>query len=263
MRRLSKDAKRNIVSYLLTIFIYVPLIAWWIIDSSILIASPSKAKVKEITLDLNSFQSNPPEPTEEDRDNTDREIEKRKERPKETIEPPKPKPTPILSPIPKPIIKEVIKKRPIDIPKSKKVEPKKQKVKTKKPKKPKTKSQKVKKSKSKHRAKRYSRNSGQKRGKSTIKSSTVGKSQFIRRLKSKIERNKKYPRIAQKRGMQGSIKVRFTITKAGAPTNIVTRGPRVFSSATKSAIKRSFPISTKGVSLPMDITLTINYRLKR
>ena len=257
MRRLSKQTKRNMISYLLTFFLYLPLILWWSIYSSMLIASPSETKTKEISLDLNSFQDNRPEPIQEDIEATEKEI-KREVIPKESVATPKPKPTPMVTSAPKPIIKKVVKKRPIDIPKSKRVDKKKRKIKKSKSK------QKIQKhSRSRSRNRDKSRNISKKRGKSTIKSNNIGKSKFIKNLKLKIERNKKYPRIAQKRGMQGSVRVKFTITRAGTPSNIVTRGPKVFSSATKSAIKRSFPISTKGVSLPINITLTINYHLKR
>ncbi len=235
------------ISYLLTMSIYVPLILWWLTYSSMLTASPSDIKAREIALDLNSFQESVSEPIKKSTKHKSAEDDKVRQK----IEAPKPapklkttlEPMPKLATIPKVISKKVVKTRTTKRLSSK------------------VKSQKAKKPKSKRRTQKQSRS--KKRGKSTRKSNAVGKSHFINRLRSKIERNKKYPKIAQKRGMQGSVKVKFTITSSAKPSHITVKGSKVFVTATKSAIKRSFPISTKGVSLPMNITLTINYHLKK
>ena len=275
MKRLSSQTKRNVISYLLTIALYMPLIYFWLIYSSKLIASSSDIKVKEIVLDLSSFRD---DRFEKSMLKKTKEIEP----PKESVKPAKPKPTPIQTPTPKPIVdilpktsktslasteskakatiskfvkahpKKVAKKRVIDRSTRKKSRASKMLVK-----------KSGKRSKSKYNTHKHSKNISHKRAKSYQKSSNKVKNQFIINLRSKIQKNKKYPRIAQKRGMQGSVKVRFTVTKAGTPSNIVVKGSRVFINATKSAIKRSFPLSTKGVPLPISISLTVNYHLNR
>ncbi|RLA68643.1 MAG: hypothetical protein DRG30_11010 [Epsilonproteobacteria bacterium] len=83
------------------------------------------------------------------------------------------------------------------------------------------------------------------------------------RLKAKINSNKSYPRIARKRGMQGHVKIRFRITSAGKLSGLSATGPRIFLNSAKRAVKKAFPLSTRGVSLPMSVTLTLNYQLKK
>jgi protein TonB len=64
--------------------------------------------------------------------------------------------------------------------------------------------------------------------------------------------------------MQGSVKVRFTILPGGNVGNISISGPKVFHRSARSAIKKSFPVSTKNipVSLPQTVNLTLRYQLR-
>jgi len=144
-------------------------------------------------------------------------------------------PEPVVKPIPelKPVIKEV-KKKP---------KPKKKIVKKKK-------KRKVKKSSS--------------RRATSSRVNPNKKSQFLAKIRAKINRAKSYPRIAQKRGMQGTVKVRFTILKNGRVGHISLSGPKVFHNSAKRAVKKAFPINTKNapLSLPASVNLSLRYQLR-
>lgn len=90
------------------------------------------------------------------------------------------------------------------------------------------------------------------------------KSQFLAKIRAKINRAKSYPRIAKRRGMQGFVKVRFTILKNGSVGNITVKGPKVFHASAKSAVKKAFPIKTKNtpLRLPTTVNLTLRYKLR-
>ena len=159
-------------------------------------------------------------------------------------------PEPIVEkivPKPKPVVKKVVKKKSI-----KKKIIKKKRVK-KKPRKKKS----VKKRVTKRKATR-------KKPASKKKVSPAKKNAFLSRIRSKINKNKTYPRIAQRRGMQGSVKGRFTIQRSGRVGNISVSGPKVFHSSAKRAVQKSFPISTKNapISLPETVNFTLRYQLR-
>jgi protein TonB len=90
------------------------------------------------------------------------------------------------------------------------------------------------------------------------------KSRFLASIRAKINRAKSYPRIAQKRGMQGTVKVKFTILKNGHVGNIRLSGPKVFHNSAKRAVKKAFPISVKNapLSLPTSVNLSLRYQLR-
>jgi protein TonB len=94
--------------------------------------------------------------------------------------------------------------------------------------------------------------------------SSVTQNAFLSRIRSKINNNKTYPRIAQRRGMQGSVKVRFTILKSGRVGNISVSGPKVFHKSAKNAVRKSFPIATKNapISLPTTVNFTLRYQIR-
>jgi protein TonB len=144
-------------------------------------------------------------------------------------------PEPVIKPIPelKPVIKEV-KKKPK--PKKKIVKKKKQ--------------------------RKASRSSSRRATSSRVNPNK--KSQFLSRIRAKINRAKSYPRIAQRRGMQGVVKVRFTILANGKVGHISLNGPKVFHNSAKRAVKKAFPINTKNapLSLPTSVNLTLRYQLK-
>ncbi len=103
------------------------------------------------------------------------------------------------------------------------------------------------------RQKRRTQSKRSSRGNGTHKkrSGSVGKKSFLARLKSRINRNKRYPRIAEKRGVTGAVRVRFTILRSGGVGNISLSGASPFYRSTKSAVERAFPINPAKVPFPL------------
>lgn len=164
------------------------------------------------------------------------------------------KPEPVVEkviPKPKPVVKKAVKKV------LKKKKPKKKVTKKKVTKKKKVQKRSVKKRVAKPKAK-ASKASSKKRA------NPAKKNAFLSKIRSKINRNKTYPRIAQKRGMQGSVKVRFTISRSGTVGNISVSGPKIFHSSARKAVKKAFPISVKNipVTLPMTVNFTLRYQIR-
>ncbi|MEY3001838.1 MAG: hypothetical protein RLZZ428_213, partial [Pseudomonadota bacterium] len=58
------------------------------------------------------------------------------------------------------------------------------------------------------------------------RSSASQRDAFLAQVREKINRHKSYPRIAQRRGIQGSVKVRFTILRDGNVADISVDGTR-------------------------------------
>ncbi len=229
------------VSFSITTFIYVSLFLAYLYMMSQHFIVSQKEKDETINLSLSQFipevieqpmveEEIEPEPEPEEEPIVEEIIEPEPEEPvvEEII------PEPVVKPIPelKPVIKEVKKK-----PKPKKIVKKKKK-------------RKVKKS-SSRRATSRSVNQNK-------------KSQFLSRIRAKINRAKSYPRIAQKRGMQGVVKVRFTILKNGRVGHISLSGPKVFHNSARRAVKKAFPINTKNapLSLPTSVNLSLRYQLR-
>ena len=130
---------------------------------------------------------------------------------------------------------------------------KKKPTKKKKPKKKKTKKKTVKK-----------KQPSQKASVRKSKRSPAEKNLFLSKLRTKINKHKSYPRIAQKRGMQGSVKVKFTILSIGKVGNISVSGPKIFHKSARNAVKSAFPIDTKNapISLPSSINITLRYQMR-
>ena len=105
-----------------------------------------------------------------------------------------------------------------------------------------------------------------KRNKAQVKkrASPAQKNRFLNQLRAKINHNKDYPRIAQRRGMQGSVKVRFTILRNGQVGNVSVSGPKVFHASAKSAVQKAFPINVKNapIFLPKTVNVTLRYQLR-
>ena len=175
----------------------------------------------------------------------------------EVIEEPEPEPEPEIvepEPIPEPVIEKPVMV-PVPVVKKIEIKPKIKKiVKKKKPKKV------VKKKKKKK--KQATRASSRRATSSRVNPNK--KSAFLSKIRAKINRAKSYPRIAKRRGMQGVLKVRFVILKNGRVGNISVKGPKVFHSSAKRAVKKAFPINTKNapLSLPASVNLSLRYQLK-
>jgi len=161
-----------------------------------------------------------------------------------------------------PKVEELIPEPIVEKPKVKKKKIIKEKVKKKKPaKKIKKKIVKKKKIKTQKRKKKASkRQASSKQSQST----PAQRNKFWSALRAKIDRHKFYPRIAKKRRMEGSVKVRFTILANGRVGNISLKGPKIFYNSARNAVKSAFPINTKKapISLPTTINLTLRYQIR-
>jgi len=66
---------------------------------------------------------------------------------------------------------------------------------------------------------------------------------FLNQIRSKIIANKKYPKLALRRHIQGSVTVKFDINRMGNVNNIrFLNGKTILQKSVKNAIKSSFPI---------------------
>ena len=236
---------RHFISYFSTSLIYITAAALFFYARSHLLVAEKQSEEKTLTMALSAFVPEVLPPVESVEEPVlEEEIV-------EQEEPVKEKPfeeEPIVEPeveeeiIPEPIVEKVIPK------------PVLQKVK-KKPKVQKKKVQKKRLAKQKPTRKVSSRRSG---------SSRAEKNQFLANIRATINRHKFYPRIAKKRRMQGSVKVRFTILRSGKVGNISLSGPKVFHSSAKKAVQSAFPVNAKRspISLPQTINLTLRYQLR-
>ncbi len=237
------------VSFSLTSLIYISLFLAYIFMMSEHFVVSQKEKDKTINLSLSQFVpeviEQPPEPIKEP-------IKEDKVEPEpepEVIEPeiiPEPLPEPVVEekPViePKPVVKKIEKK-----PKPKKVVKKKKKTKKK-----------------KHVKKKKVSSRASSRRATSSRVDPNKKSQFLASIRAKINRKKSYPRIAQKRGMQGVVKVKFTILKNGHVGNIRVSGPKVFQNSARSAVKKAFPVNVKNapLRLPTTVNLSLRYKLR-
>ena len=96
------------------------------------------------------------------------------------------------------------------------------------------------------------------------KKSKAEKNRFLAKIRANINRHKSYPKIAKKRHMQGSVKVRFTILPNGKVSNISLKGSKAFYTSAKKAIMKAFPIKSKHapIRLPMTLNLTLVYQIR-
>jgi protein TonB len=245
---------RNLVSFLITTSFYLLLAGTYFYLQQRYILSDQRPQERVVHLSLANYvpQELPP-------------VEEAEEPPKEeVVEPepdpepePEPKPEPVIKeePLPKQVIPEPVKPKvlpePVPEKKEKKPEPKKKKPKKKRVKK-----------KSKKRLSAQRMKGNPRRGVSKQESSR--KNRFLAQIRQKINRNKSYPKIARRRGMQGVVKVRFTILANGNVGHIAVNGPKVFHRSAQNAVKRAFPVNTANVpiSLPKSVNITLRYKLK-
>ncbi len=93
------------------------------------------------------------------------------------------------------------------------------------------------------------------------------KKAFLRNVRANIIANKRYPRIAKRRHIEGDIKVRFNIMKNGQVSNIrFINGKHIFYKSVKKAIEETFPLtipSNVKNELPiMDVSLTLHFHIR-
>ncbi|MCF6205467.1 MAG: TonB family protein [Sulfurovum sp.] len=180
------------------------------------------------------------------------------EEPESESEPEKAEEEPVLEErVPDPDPEPVVKEKPVITPVVKKVSSKpKQKV---------VKKRQVKKKhfRKKHAKRKKPRKKRQVCGGGSPRYSAAQRNRFLALIRQKIDRAKFYPRIAQRRGMQGMVKVRFTILSNGHVSNIVLSGPKVFYASARKAVKSAFPVDVKKatLSLPTTVNLSLRYRI--
>lgn len=88
---------------------------------------------------------------------------------------------------------------------------------------------------------------------------------FLQELKETIRRNKSYPKVARRRGIQGEVSLTFCVLADGSLTNIdIISGKKVFYAAVREAIKKSSPLLNppEVLSYPLEVTLKLGFRLK-
>lgn len=227
------------ISFLLTVLLYATSVASYLhyikTKHFTVIQKPEE---KTVTLSLSKFTPPAPPPAAEP------------EPEMEELEPDTPEPVVMEKPVvkPKPIVKKIIKKI---IPKKIKKKLVKKKIKKRK--------KRVKKRKVKQR-----NNITKVSDSSVVRASSAQKNHFFAKIRAKINRAKKYPRMAKRRRVQGTVKVSFTITGSGNVRNISVSGPKVFHKSAKDAVRKAFPISTRDapISLPTSLNISIRYRIK-
>ncbi len=244
---------RHFISYFSTLLIYLFMISLFFYLQDRYFVSTKKIEERTTQLCLCSFQSETVasvEQVEQEEIEEVKEIEKPivEEEPvvePEIIEEPIPEEEPEVKeePTPEPVVEKVIPK-----PVIKEVK-----------KKPKPEAKKKIRKKTAKKKQRKQKASSQR---SNI--SAAEKNQFLANLRAKINKHKSYPRIAQKRGMQGTVKVEFTILSDGNVGNISVSGPKVFHSSARNAVESAFPVNVKSapISLPKSINITLRYQIR-
>ena len=227
---------RHFISYFSTTLIYLSIAGLFFSLEQQMLVAAKKSEEKTIQMCLSTFVPEVTPPKEEPVIEPEIIKELIPEEEPEIIEEIIPEPI-VQKVTPKPVVKKVKKKPEI-----------KKEIKKKKTKKKTVQKKRVKKS-------VYSRQS---------KSSKAEKNQFLANIRAKINKHKSYPRIAKKRRMQGSVKVKFTILRSGKVGNISLSGPKVFHNSARNAVKSAFPVNAKNapISLPKNINLTLRYQIR-
>ncbi|MEA2049504.1 MAG: TonB family protein [Campylobacterota bacterium] len=92
----------------------------------------------------------------------------------------------------------------------------------------------------------------------------IKQNQYYSKIKNIIFKNKRYPKIAIRRGIESSVKVDFTISKDGKLLSFdIINGNKIFKNSIKDAITKSFPLTPpKGLFVTnINLSITIEYKL--
>jgi len=92
------------------------------------------------------------------------------------------------------------------------------------------------------------------------------KKAFLRNVRANIIANKRYPKLAKRRHIEGSVKVRFDITQTGEVTNIrFINGKRIFQKSIRKTLERTFPINIPNevrAELPInDVSVVLHFNI--
>jgi len=90
---------------------------------------------------------------------------------------------------------------------------------------------------------------------------------FLQKIRNKIIANKKYPKIALRRHIESSVKVRFDITATGQVSNIrFISGKRIFYKSIKKTLARTFPVGIPSDmigKLPIsDVSVVLHFNIR-
>ena len=253
----------NFVSFFSTILLYLGIGTLFFYLQHIYIGTEQKPQEKIISFSLSEYEPEIIPPIEEPIIEPIEKIEKPVVEEELIVEEPEPPvieeviPEPIVEkivPKPLPIVKKKIIKKPVKKKLKKKVKKKKRKKTVLKKRVKKKTSQKI----------ASQKKPSRKKVSHKKQASPAKKNRFLAQLRGKIDRYKTYPRIAQKRGMQGTVKVKFTILANGQVGNITMSGKKVFYSSARNAVKKAFPIQAKNapMSLPTIVNLTLRYQMR-
>lgn len=265
---MQRAVPRHFTAYSLTALFYVGVIAlfyYFQTAKQIKADAPKKTQTHRIEMTLSTFvpEKNLPEKIVKKVEEV-KEIEEKIEKkviekiiePLPLVEKPKPKPIVKTKAVEKKVIKKkiVVKKKIVKKKIIKKKVVKKKSIVKKKVIKKVSKPQGVASTKTTHKQKRNQK----------PQASSAQKKSFWSKVRKKIEKHKYYPRIAKKRGMEGVVKVKFTILASGKVSNVSVSGSKMFHSSAKEAVQNAFPISTKNIpiTLPKSVTLPLHYRIR-
>ena len=97
-----------------------------------------------------------------------------------------------------------------------------------------------------------------------LKKRKENQNKYYTQIKETINKNKSYPKIAVKRGIEGLVKIKFTISKNGELLSFnIIEGKRVFKKSITESVKNSFPLTPPKDVLTSNtsLSLMIDYRL--
>jgi len=98
----------------------------------------------------------------------------------------------------------------------------------------------------------------------TLKKRKENQNKYYTQIKETINKNKSYPKMAIKRGIEGIVKIQFEISKDGKLLSFnIIEGKRVFKKSIEKAVKNSFPLTPPQNTLVSNtsLSLMIDYRL--
>lgn len=240
---------RYFIAWGVTTLLYVGALVWYLYTPSMeyfCVEKPQEEKVIEMAL----AQFVPQEEEIVSKEEPIEESPAPEEKPEESKEPPVKEPVVEEKPqVEEPPVKEEV--LPLPTPVVKKTPPKKPQLKVKR--------KKVQKRRHKKRS------SHKKRTKQhTTRTNLAKQNRFLAKLKYAINRAKHYPRMAQKRGMQGVVNVTFTILKSGRLGQVSLKGSKVFYRSARRAVAKAFPLNVSKIpfALPKRLSLSLHYRLQ-
>jgi len=236
---------RHFIAYFSTTLMYLSAAGLFFYAQNHYLVSEKKSEEKTLKMTLSAFVPEVLPPVEQIEEPI---VEEEPVVEPEIIKEPPPKEEPKIKEeiVPEPIVEKVIPKPVV------------KKVKKKREVKKKTKKKKI--TKKKVRKKQANKKVSARKS----KRSKAEKNQFLANIRAKINKHKSYPRVAKRRRMQGSVKVKFTILRSGKVGKISLTGPKVFHNSARAAVKSAFPVNAKKspLRLPQSINLTLRYQLR-